>query len=85
MTDHTLVDRPAQSPALSWRRVPGVAVVLLLMVGAFAAISPGFTTAPNITNVLLQSIILLDDRAADDAHHHDRGHRPLDGRDADAC
>jgi ribose transport system permease protein len=59
MTDHTLVDLPAPSRALSWRRVPGVAVMLLLMAGAFAAVSPGFTTTANITNVVLQSVILL--------------------------
>ena len=59
MTDHTLVDRPAVPAAFNWRRVPGVAITLLLMTAAFAAASPGFTSIGNITNVLLQSIILL--------------------------
>ena len=40
-------------------RVPGVAFVLVALVAVFASMSPGFSTAPNLTNILLQSSILL--------------------------
>jgi ribose transport system permease protein len=40
-------------------RVPGVAIVLVVLCTAFAATSPGFATPANIANVLTQSSILL--------------------------
>jgi ribose transport system permease protein len=40
-------------------RVPGVAFVLVALVAIFASMSPGFSTAPNLTNILVQSSILL--------------------------
>ena len=39
--------------------VPGVAVMLALLLVVFAAASPGFLSSGNITNVLVQSTILL--------------------------
>lgn len=40
-------------------RVPGVAFVLVALFAIFASMSPGFTTGPNLTNILVQSSILL--------------------------
>lgn len=40
-------------------RLPGVAVMLIALSGGFAATAPGFATAPNLSNILLQSAILL--------------------------
>ena len=40
-------------------RVPGVAFVLVALVAVFASMSPGFSTATNLTNILVQSSILL--------------------------
>ena len=40
-------------------RVPGVAFVLVALFAIFASMSPGFSTAPNLTNILVQSSILL--------------------------
>ena len=40
-------------------RVPGVAFVLVALVAVFASMSPGFSTTPNLTNILVQSSILL--------------------------
>ena len=40
-------------------RVPGVAFVLVALIAVFASMSPGFSTAPNLTNILVQSSILL--------------------------
>ena len=40
-------------------RVPGVAIVLVVLCAIFGVLSPGFTTAANIANVLTQSTILL--------------------------
>ena len=36
-------------------RVPGVAFVLVALVAVFASMSPGFSTATNLTNILVQS------------------------------
>lgn len=59
MSDH-VVDRRAHHDLLrSLQKLPGIAVVILLMTALFAAVSPGFTTTANLTNVLLQSVILL--------------------------
>ena len=43
----------------SLRRVPGVAVMLAVMVVFFSILSPGFVRPQNISNVLLQSVVLL--------------------------
>lgn len=40
-------------------RVPGVAFVLVALFAVFGSMSPGFSTAPNLTNILVQSSILL--------------------------
>lgn len=40
-------------------RVPGVAFVLVALFVIFASLSPGFSTAPNLSNILVQSSILL--------------------------
>jgi ribose transport system permease protein len=40
-------------------RVPGVAIVLVVLCAIFGVLSPGFTTPANIANVLTQSTILL--------------------------
>jgi ribose transport system permease protein len=41
------------------QRVPGVAVMLVLLCAIFSATASGFLTVPNISNVLVQSTILL--------------------------
>ena len=41
------------------QRIPGVAVMLVLLCGAFSVMTPGFLTAPNISNIVVQSTILL--------------------------
>jgi ribose transport system permease protein len=41
------------------QRIPGVAVMLVLLCGAFSVLTPGFATAPNISNIVVQSTILL--------------------------
>jgi ribose transport system permease protein len=41
------------------RQIPGVAVMLVLLVAMFGAVAPGFLSLPNISNVLVQSTILL--------------------------
>lgn len=52
-------DRPRPSAALRWRDLPGVAIVLAVLVGLFAALAPGFASAGNLSNILVQSTILL--------------------------
>lgn len=41
------------------QRIPGVAVMLVLLCVVFGLMTPGFLTVPNISNVLVQSTILL--------------------------
>ncbi len=41
------------------QRIPGVAIMLVLLVAMLGAIAPGFSSVPNISNVLVQSTILL--------------------------
>jgi ribose transport system permease protein len=41
------------------QRIPGVAVMLALLCAAFSILTPGFLTMPNISNVIVQSTILL--------------------------
>lgn len=41
------------------QRIPGVAVMLVLLCVIFGLLTPGFLTVPNISNVLVQSTILL--------------------------
>ena len=59
MSDHIIDRHLRRDVAHVLRNVPGVAVVLVLMIALFAATSPGFATPSNLTNVLLQSVILL--------------------------
>lgn len=40
-------------------RIPGVAFVLAALFGIFATMTTGFTTGPNLSNILVQSSILL--------------------------
>jgi len=40
-------------------RVPGVAIVLIALVAAFAAVSPVFATPANLANILVQSTVLI--------------------------
>jgi ribose transport system permease protein len=49
----------AALPAHPLQRIPGVAIMLGLLVVVFGAIAPGFLSAPNISNVLVQSTILM--------------------------
>jgi ribose transport system permease protein len=43
----------------SLRRLPGVAIVLMLLVVVFAVAAPGFISPTNVANVLVQSTLLL--------------------------
>jgi ribose transport system permease protein len=45
--------------SLQLNRVPGVAIVLVVLCAIFGVMSPGFTSPANIANVLTQSTILL--------------------------
>jgi ribose transport system permease protein len=49
----------AALPAHPLQRIPGVAIMLGLMVVVFGTITPGFLSAANISNVLVQSTILM--------------------------
>ncbi|CCD96140.1 D-ribose transporter subunit; membrane component of ABC superfamily [Bradyrhizobium sp. ORS 375] len=46
-------------PIRAVRRLPGVAIVLVLLIGLFGTIAPGFLSAANLANVLVQSTILI--------------------------
>lgn len=41
------------------QRIPGVALVLMILIAAFSAIAPGFLSVANLSNVLVQSTILM--------------------------
>src|SRR5882762_10084585 len=47
----------AQSNPL--QRIPGVALVLVFLITMFSAIAPGFLSIANLSNVLVQSTILM--------------------------
>lgn len=47
------------SPSAWLGRIPGVAYVLVVLLAIFASLSPGFASAANVMNVLLQSSVLL--------------------------
>ena len=49
----------AALPAHPLQRIPGVAIMLGLLVEVFVTITPGFLSAANISNVLVQSTILM--------------------------
>ncbi|MFB9261976.1 ABC transporter permease [Bradyrhizobium erythrophlei] len=53
MPETAVVSRP--NPL---RRIPGVAIVLAALILLFGAIAPGFLSAANLSNVLVQSTIL---------------------------
>lgn len=63
MSDAALTGPHAERlrPGLAWRarNVPGVAMVLGLLVGLFAVFAPGFASTGNVSNILVQSTILL--------------------------
>ena len=46
-------------PGNPLQRIPGVAVTLVLLVAVFGSVAPGFLSPANITNVLVQSTVLL--------------------------
>ena len=54
-----MTDQAVSSPSLRLPAVPGVAVALAGLSLLFALASPGFLTAGNLSNVLVQSVILL--------------------------
>lgn len=54
-----MTDQAISSPSLRLPAVPGVAVALAGLSLLFALASPGFLTAGNLSNVLVQSVILL--------------------------
>src|ERR1700682_2837164 len=41
------------------QRIPGVAVTLVLLVAVFGSVAPGFLSPANISNVLVQSTVLM--------------------------
>src|ERR1700737_3226069 len=41
------------------QRIPGVALVLVFLIAMFGAIAPGFLSIANLSNVLVQSTILM--------------------------
>ena len=49
----------AALPANPLQRIPGVAIMLGVLVVVFGAIAPGFLSTANISNVLVQSTILM--------------------------
>src|SRR5688572_9020162 len=57
MTDAVIPAVPSWATRAA--RVPGVAWVLPLLLAAFAIVEPGFTSAPNLLNIGIQSAILL--------------------------
>lgn len=52
-------EQVVELPPSALRRIPGVAAMLALLCLLFSLTTPGFLTAPNISNVLVQSTILL--------------------------
>lgn len=59
MSDHIIDERPRAGGMPALGKVPGVAIMVVVMIAAFAAITPGFASQANVTNVLVQSVILL--------------------------
>ena len=56
----TLMNTRRLSPlSISIARVPGVAIVLVVLCAVFGTTSPGFATPANVANILTQSTILL--------------------------
>lgn len=51
-------ERAASLPSLI-ARVPGVAIVLVVLIVLFAVINPRFMSPPNIANILVQGTVLL--------------------------
>lgn len=54
MSDTTVV-----SSGRLLQRIPGVAIMLVLLLVVFSAVAPGFLSVANVTNVLMQSTILM--------------------------
>jgi ribose transport system permease protein len=46
-------------PGNPLQRIPGVAITLVLLVAVFGSLAPGFLSPANITNVLVQSTVLM--------------------------
>lgn len=59
MTEQTIIDQPPSRRAFAFRRAPGVAIMLALMLAGFTWATPGFATSGNLSNVLVQAVILL--------------------------
>lgn len=57
MSDHTL--SPSAPARVKIPSVPGVVIALTLLFILFAVASPGFLTTGNLSNILVQSVILL--------------------------
>jgi ribose transport system permease protein len=56
MTDAVLTTSAPRHPL---QRLPGVAVMLVALFALFSVVAPGFLSGPNLSNVLVQSVILL--------------------------
>src|ERR1700736_5796966 len=59
MSDHTLATPWHRRGAGLFARIPGVAAMLVLLAALFSAAAPGLATAGDLSNILLQSVILL--------------------------
>jgi ribose transport system permease protein len=59
MSDHALATPSRPRPLELLARIPGVAAMLVLLIVLFGAAAPGFATPGNLSNILLQSVILL--------------------------
>jgi ribose transport system permease protein len=52
-------NRTERGPLVAWGRMPPVAWVVLLLIAFFGATAPGFFTAGNFLNIMLQGSVLL--------------------------
>lgn len=59
MSEHIIDERPHTGGANFLSKLPGVAIMVVVMMAVFVVISPGFASQANVTNVLVQSVILL--------------------------
>jgi len=59
MSDRVMGDSAVSQGMSYLARVPGVAFVLVALFAIFATLSSSFTTIPNLSNILVQSSILL--------------------------
>ena len=52
-------NRKERRPLVVWDHIPPVAWVVLLMIAFFGVSAPGFFTAGNFLNIMLQGSVLL--------------------------